>query len=266
MLIIVVLVIGITVAGGLLYTSNSSSGQQIAEQGVYTLVDQGDKTFFVSPQADPNTVLVDQVTMRQPGFVVIREVINEKPGQIVEVSEYLEEGTHMKLEINLETALQFGGVDFSGEFPVTSEFVGVIYVDDGDGGFNPSLDSVAYANGAALAWYVGTGNSAPETAVVASVSGVAGGNIASTVVYTDVGFSPQTAEISQGEAVQFVNESSRPMWVASNVHPAHTILSTFDQFGTSGFGESYKYTFDQQGTWEYHDHVNAGREGVIIVR
>jgi plastocyanin len=91
-------------------------------------------------------------------------------------------------------------------------------------------------------------------------------DVAVIVNYSDEGFSPNLVEINQGDVVEFVNQSSRPMWVASNSHPAHDVLSTFDQFTVSGFGESWQYSFDQKGEWKYHDHVNASIEGVVIVR
>ena len=55
------------------------------------------------------------------------------------------------------------------------------------------------------------------------------------------------------------------MWTASNPHPAHTILPTFDQFKGSEPGSVYQYTFDQVGTWRYHDHINPAFGGVVIV-
>ena len=65
--------------------------------------------------------------------------------------------------------------------------------------------------------------------------------------------------------VHFVNESSIDMWVASDDHPAHTDLPTFDQFKGSPPGEQYVYIFDQAGEWKYHDHLTPTAVGTITV-
>ena len=147
----------------------------------------------------------------------------------------------------------------------TNELVAVVYVDDGDKGFNPNLDSILESDGKILARYVETGFSAPRSVIVPGAQEPSD-NVAVKVTYTDEGFIPNTIEVSRGDTVEFTNQSRRPMWVASNRHPAHDILPTFDQFTVSGFGESWQYTFDQSGEWVYHDHVNESMEGVVVVK
>jgi plastocyanin len=156
------------------------------------------------------------------------------------------------------------GVGVSKELQSDQEIVVVVYYDDGDRGFNPSLDSLAYYEGTALARFVKTGAIAPESAVVPNTKGE-NGDVAQIVTYTDSGFIPRNSEISPGDTVRFINKSSSPMWVASNEHPAHMILPTFDQFGASAYDEIYEYTFEKEGVWEYHDHINASRIGAILV-
>lgn len=99
---------------------------------------------------------------------------------------------------------------------------------------------------------------------------------ANTINYTSSGFTPQTITVSQGESVTFVNESSGDMRVASAVHPSHAVYggttrsehcpdpdnTAFDQCQTS---DTYTFTFDKAGEWNYHNHVNAGDTGTIIV-
>ncbi|XKT74800.1 MAG: hypothetical protein ACJKTH_01810 [Patescibacteria group bacterium UBA2163] len=257
----VLAVILMVVIGGALATllNNGAEQQNVSVRSI-------DEVFFLSEQVGTeDTILIDRVIMEQPGFVVLREVVNEKPGQVIEASRYLERGEHANILIELTKPLPAVGVDISGEFPLTRNAVAVVYTDDGDKGFNPFLDSPAYYNGAVLARFVRTGAVAPEHVAVPN-TGIGTNVIAQTVTYTDSGFSPQTVEVRRGDTVQFVNKSSRPMWVASNEHPAHTVLPTFDQFSVSAFGESYEYTFEQEGTWEYHDHVNASELGTVIVR
>jgi plastocyanin len=95
------------------------------------------------------------------------------------------------------------------------------------------------------------------------------------VTYTDSGFSPKTITIEQGDAVTFINNSSRNMWVASNRHPTHNeypeesdedcLGSSFDACRGISVGDSWIFTFDYVGEWGYHDHLNASRTGTVIV-
>lgn len=83
-----------------------------------------------------------------------------------------------------------------------------------------------------------------------------------SISYTDSGFTPANVTVQQGESVTWINESSGNMWVASDVHPTHELLSEFDQLGT---GDVYSFTFEDTGEWTYHNHVNAGHTGTITV-
>lgn len=95
-----------------------------------------------------------------------------------------------------------------------------------------------------------------------------------TVFYTDSGFRPATVEIQQGETVTWLDRSSKNMWVATDRHPTHRQYdgtstrqhcpdgNTFDQCDT---GARYSFTFDKTGEWSYHNHVNAGDTGKVVV-
>jgi len=95
-----------------------------------------------------------------------------------------------------------------------------------------------------------------------------------TVTYTNSGFSPTLIEVDAGETITFINESNHSMWIASSVHPTHTIYpatggcvgSLFDACESFGQGESWSFTFDIVGSWKYHNHVNASRGGTVIVK
>lgn len=96
------------------------------------------------------------------------------------------------------------------------------------------------------------------------------------VTYTANGFLPKTLTVHTGDTVTFVNESGRALWVGSDVHPTHTLYdgttlkehcasganASFDQCGT---GDTYSFTFTQAGAWKYHNHVQAGDVGTIVV-
>ncbi len=209
----------------------------------------------VNPQLVGTKATVAKVRLTEPGYVVVREVLNNKLGQILEVSEYLPAGVHSDVVISLF------------DVPNDSvEVIAILYKDDGDKGFSSTLDTIVSDKGVPVARSFTTGISVlpdvfrDET----DLSRIPEENI-TYVTYTDEGYLPQTIEIQLGDTVVFVNESSRDMWVASDPHPAHTNLSTFDQFGFGKPGEQYQYTFDQVGVWKYHDHINPAAVGNVLV-
>lgn len=85
------------------------------------------------------------------------------------------------------------------------------------------------------------------------------------VTYSESGFSPSILRVKVGATVIFKNADSEPLWVASNPHPIHTDYSGFDAKRGYGKGESYSFTFTKSGTWKYHNHLNPGEGGTIIV-
>ena len=99
------------------------------------------------------------------------------------------------------------------------------------------------------------------------------------ITYTDSGFSPKTITINLGDTVTFKNQSSDDFWPASAVHPTHTVYpgsgiqkcgtaaanTIFDACGHVKPGASWSVTFTNKGSWGYHDHLNAGRWGTMVV-
>lgn len=97
------------------------------------------------------------------------------------------------------------------------------------------------------------------------------------VEYTADGFTPSSMTITAGESVTWVQADNAPdMWVASNQHPSHTeydgtnlnehceneTSTTFDQCES---GDRYSFTFDKAGEWGYHNHLNSGHTGTVVV-
>ena len=85
------------------------------------------------------------------------------------------------------------------------------------------------------------------------------------VTYTDIGFSPKNIEVSVGDSVRFVNNSSSVMWVASDSHPTHTDHPEFDNKTAVAKGGEYVFMFDEAGTWGYHNHLKSSDLGVVTV-
>lgn len=85
------------------------------------------------------------------------------------------------------------------------------------------------------------------------------------VRYSDSGFSPSAITVKSGSKVTFINQGPGLMWPASAPHPTHTILPSLDAKQGIPVGESYSYTFDQVGTWAYHNHLRPQNTGRVIV-
>jgi len=99
------------------------------------------------------------------------------------------------------------------------------------------------------------------------------------IAYTDSGFLPKALTIKQGETVTFQNESGRNMWPATAVHPSHTVYpgsgigkcktpeesQIFDACKGRAPGEEFSFTFNESGSWQYHDHLRVSNWGTIIV-
>lgn len=79
------------------------------------------------------------------------------------------------------------------------------------------------------------------------------------------GFHPDTLTIKEGDTVRFTTINGQPFWPASNVHPTHTVYPDFDPRKPIPPDESWSYTFDDAGTYRFHDHIVSTYEGVINV-
>ena len=86
-----------------------------------------------------------------------------------------------------------------------------------------------------------------------------------TVIYTNAGFSPQVLRVPKGTQVTFRNDTTSPMWVASDPHPTHTNYPGFDALKSMNQGQVYVFTFTKTGSWGYHNHLNPSQGGTIVV-
>jgi plastocyanin len=80
------------------------------------------------------------------------------------------------------------------------------------------------------------------------------------------GFNPATISVQKGTLVTFTNKDSKQHRVASDPHPTHTKLSSFDSPNLKK-GEKYFFLFDKAGTFTYHDHLNPLKfNGTVVVK
>lgn len=101
------------------------------------------------------------------------------------------------------------------------------------------------------------------------------GSPAATITYTDAGYSPASVTIKKGQTVRWINNSASKTWPASAVHPTHAaypVKSASDCLGSSfdacrglSQGESWDFTFNEVGTWKYHNHLKASNFGTVVV-
>lgn len=106
-----------------------------------------------------------------------------------------------------------------------------------------------------------------EGTPAASPSGVTSGVTpsASPVIISSTSFSPATITISVGGSVTFTNGDSAAHQVMSAPHPVHTNFPPLN-VGVIGAGESRTVVFAQSGTFLYHDHLNPGITGKVVVQ
>lgn len=100
-----------------------------------------------------------------------------------------------------------------------------------------------------------------------------------TIEYTSDGFVPNKLTIKKGDTVKWVNKSTVDMWPASAKHPTHEAYpgSSITKCGTSQeagifdackgipVGNSFSFTFNEVGSWFFHDHLDAKKFGQVIV-
>lgn|SRR3989338_5761036 len=99
--------------------------------------------------------------------------------------------------------------------------------------------------------------------------------LGNAVEMTADAFTPNTLTINAGDTVTWTNKDTNAHWPASAMHPTHEVYpetggcigSTFDACKEIAPGESWSFTFNQAGSWKYHDHLNpAGPKGTIVVQ
>lgn len=86
-----------------------------------------------------------------------------------------------------------------------------------------------------------------------------------TIIYENNIFSPSVINIKTGTRMTFSNNSNLPLRIVSDSHPDHSNLPSFDSIIFLNRGETYDYTFNNSGTWGYHNETNPSETGTIIV-
>jgi plastocyanin len=90
-------------------------------------------------------------------------------------------------------------------------------------------------------------------------------NSADTITYSDNGFNPKSLTVKAGDTVTIKNTSSGPLQFDSDPHPAHTDDTELN-VGTVNPGQSMTFRPTAKGTHGYHNHLNPGDTGTLIVQ
>lgn len=85
-----------------------------------------------------------------------------------------------------------------------------------------------------------------------------------TIIYSDSGFNPSKITVKSGTTVTIKNESSGSLQFDSDPHPAHTDNEELNVNNVSP-GESETFVVKRTGTFGYHNHLNPGDTGTIVV-
>lgn len=121
---------------------------------------------------------------------------------------------------------------------------------------------IIIALGAGIVFYFSKGNlQSPATQIPSSwkVAPV------HEIVLDKNGFSPVSITIKKGEAVTWINQSGRDASVNSAPHPTHN-LYRFLNLGVFPNGSSVQTTFENAGSYSYHNHLKSEQQGTVVVK
>jgi len=82
------------------------------------------------------------------------------------------------------------------------------------------------------------------------------------VKYSETGFAPRTILVQEGDTVQWMDRSSKELYLSSNQGKPCT--------GETGFSscesvENFSHTFEEEGTYEYYNENNRRDRGTVQV-
>lgn len=83
-------------------------------------------------------------------------------------------------------------------------------------------------------------------------------------IRSNIGFTPSEITVAKGTAVTWISLDNSVPTVASDPHPTHTDIPNF-QTTTLQMGQSWSFTFNQSGTFNYHNHNFPDERGKVIV-
>ena len=109
-------------------------------------------------------------------------------------------------------------------------------------------------------------STSPSSSASSSASPVSSTSDASTITFSDSGFSPSTITVKSGSTVTVKNSSaSTSLDFDSDPHPVHTDNPELN-IGSIAPGSSKSFTVTKTGSWGYHNHLNPSQRGTLVVQ
>ncbi len=102
-----------------------------------------------------------------------------------------------------------------------------------------------------------TTSATPSTSTNSSTQGT-------VITYDGKGFSPSTLTAHSGDTITLKNTSSGQVQFDSDPHPIHTNDPELN-VGEVSPGQSATFKVITKGTHGYHNHLNPGQTGTIVV-
>lgn len=104
-----------------------------------------------------------------------------------------------------------------------------------------------------LFWWLNSEDNVEDEAVFGTV-----------ITYRDSGFSPPVLRAASGSRITLENQSSEDLQLASDPHPTHTDNTELNTDVIEP-GKSSTVTVTSKGTWGYHNHLDPGHTGKIVI-
>lgn len=106
-------------------------------------------------------------------------------------------------------------------------------------------------------WMTHSSNTPTSSTTSSTASGA-------VITYSDGGFSPSSITVKSGDTITLKNTSSQAMQFDSDPHPIHTNDPELN-VGEVGPGKTATVKAITKGTHGYHNHLNPGQTGTIVV-
>jgi plastocyanin len=85
-----------------------------------------------------------------------------------------------------------------------------------------------------------------------------------TITLENGEFTPAVLTVKSGQTITLTNKSDGVIQFNSDPHPAHTANNELN-IGSVAAGATTTFTVSKTGTWGYHDHLDSGKKGKIVV-
>jgi plastocyanin len=105
----------------------------------------------------------------------------------------------------------------------------------------------------------------PSTSQTETTTETTDQSVAAAITYDGSSFSPDKITVKSGDKITVKNTSSITVEFDSDPHPVHSDNTELN-IGIISPGNSMTFTVDKTGTWSYHNHLDPGQTGTIVVQ